>query len=203
MGGVLIALRIKGEGEAEMLGFYEAMQNHTIHAYAAGRQTDADCHPQLQRGAQTGEPDAVAGDSAVLTGLSGGGTWRKRRSDARTDGDHFRTDGGLRHAARRSGPGETGWARAGVYSCRFRLCPLLEKQLAMRWRLGVRNSAHTLAKLAMPFAEDAALRLSSVSHRSTFRASRNFLPTSAGARLLMHGTEGGVYANPQRCPQSA
>lgn len=30
MGGVLIALRIKGEGEAEMLGFYEAMQNHTL-----------------------------------------------------------------------------------------------------------------------------------------------------------------------------
>ena len=30
LGGVLIALRIKGEGEAEMLGFYEAMQNHTI-----------------------------------------------------------------------------------------------------------------------------------------------------------------------------
>lgn len=30
MGSILMALRIKGEGEAEMLGFYEAMQNHTI-----------------------------------------------------------------------------------------------------------------------------------------------------------------------------
>ena len=37
-------------------------------------------------------------------------------------------------------------------------CPPLEKQLAMRWRMGVRA-------------------------------------------LLMHGTEGEVYANPQRCPQ--
>lgn len=37
LGGVLIALRIKGEGEAEMLGFYEAMQNHTI----AGRRQQA------------------------------------------------------------------------------------------------------------------------------------------------------------------
>jgi anthranilate phosphoribosyltransferase len=42
----LIALRIKGEGEAEMKGFYEAMQQHTC-ADAAGRQTDADCDPQL------------------------------------------------------------------------------------------------------------------------------------------------------------
>ena len=49
LGGVLIALRIKGEGEAEMLGFYEAMQNHTIKLIAASRQADADCHPQLQR----------------------------------------------------------------------------------------------------------------------------------------------------------
>ncbi|WP_368751412.1 DNA-binding protein YbiB, partial [Klebsiella oxytoca] len=30
LGGILIALRIKGEGEAEMKGFYEAMQAHTI-----------------------------------------------------------------------------------------------------------------------------------------------------------------------------
>ncbi|MGF7448112.1 hypothetical protein V7P28_32810, partial [Klebsiella michiganensis] len=30
LGGILIALRIKGEGEAEMKGFYEAMQEHTI-----------------------------------------------------------------------------------------------------------------------------------------------------------------------------
>jgi anthranilate phosphoribosyltransferase len=46
LGGILIALRIKGEGEAEMKGFYEAMQEHTC-ADAAGRQTDADCDPQL------------------------------------------------------------------------------------------------------------------------------------------------------------
>ena len=30
MGGILIALRIKGEGEAEMRGFYEAMQAQTL-----------------------------------------------------------------------------------------------------------------------------------------------------------------------------
>ncbi len=49
LGGVLIALRIKGEGEAEMLGFYEAMQNHTIKLTPPAGEADADCHPQLQR----------------------------------------------------------------------------------------------------------------------------------------------------------
>src|SRR5690606_15233346 len=81
------------------------------------------------------------------------------------------------------------------------LCPPLENQLAMRWRMGVRNSAHTLAKLATPFAEDAALRLSSVSHPEYVPRVAKFFSDIGGRGLLMHGTEGEVYANPQRCPQ--
>ena len=81
------------------------------------------------------------------------------------------------------------------------LWPPLEKQLAMRWRMGVRNSAHTLAKLATPFAEDAALRLSSVSHPEYVSRVAKFFGDTGGRALLMHGTEGEVYANPQRCPQ--
>ncbi|TMR08462.1 DNA-binding protein YbiB, partial [Escherichia coli] len=42
--------------------------------------------------------------------------------------------------------------------------PPMEKQLAMCWGMGVRNSARTLAKLASPFAEGEAMRLSSDSH---------------------------------------
>ncbi len=81
------------------------------------------------------------------------------------------------------------------------LCPPLEKQLDMRWRMGVRNSAHTLAKLATPFGEDAALRLSSVSHPEYVTRVGKFFEDIGGRALLMHGTEGEVYANPQRCPQ--
>jgi anthranilate phosphoribosyltransferase len=65
----------------------------------------------------------------------------------------------------------------------------------------VRNSAHTLAKLATPFAEDAALRLSSVSHPEYVTRVAAFFADIGGRGLLMHGTEGEVYANPQRCPQ--
>ncbi|VTN15192.1 glycosyl transferase family protein [Raoultella terrigena] len=48
-GAILIALRIKGEGEAEMRGFYEAMQQQTLRLTPAGSAADADCDPQLQR----------------------------------------------------------------------------------------------------------------------------------------------------------
>lgn len=71
----------------------------------------------------------------------------------------------------------------------------------MRWRMGVRNSAHTLAKLATPFAEGEALRLSSVSHPEYIGRVAKFFSDIGGRALLMHGTEGEVYANPQRCPQ--
>ena len=73
-------------------------------------------------------------------------------------------------------------------------------KLAMRWRMGVRNSAHT-TKLATPFGEGEALRLSSVSHPEYVPRVANFFRETGGRALLMHGTEGEVYANPQRCPQ--
>lgn len=55
--------------------------------------------------------------------------------------------------------------------------------------------------LATPFAEDAALRLSSVSHPEYIQRVATFFSDIGGRGLLMHGTEGEVYANPQRCPQ--
>ncbi|NJC99277.1 DNA-binding protein YbiB [Candidatus Erwinia dacicola] len=81
-----------------------------------------------------------------------------------------------------------------------RLCPAIEQQLSLRWRMGVRNGAHTLAKLATPFAEDAALRLASVSHPEYIPRVGKFFSDIGGRGLLLNGTEGEVYANPQRCP---
>lgn len=60
---------------------------------------------------------------------------------------------------------------------------------------------HIPAKLATPFAEGEALRLSSVSHPEYIGRVAKFFSDIGGRALLMHGTEGEVYANPQRCPQ--
>ncbi len=79
-------------------------------------------------------------------------------------------------------------------------CPPLEKQLAMRWRMGVRNSAHTLAKLATPFAEGEALRLSSVSHPEYIGRVAKFFSDIGGRAPTTHGTE--VKRTPTAaCPQ--
>lgn len=80
------------------------------------------------------------------------------------------------------------------------LCPPLARQLSLRWRMGVRNSAHTLAKLATPFGEAQALRLASVSHPEYIPRVAKLFSAHGGTALLLNGTEGEVYANPQRCP---
>ena len=200
LGGILIALRIKGEGEAEMKGFYEAMQQQTlsltpppgkpmpivIPSYNGARK-QANLTPLIAILLhKLGFPVVVHGVShdptRVLTetifelmGIPA--TRHAGQAQARLDSHQL------------------------VYIPIGALCPALEKQLAIRWRMGVRNSAHTLAKLATPFAEDAALRLSSVSHPEYVTRVAKFFTEIGGRALLMHGTEGEVFANPQRCPQ--
>lgn len=200
LGGVLIALRIKGEGEAEMLGFYEAMKQHlialtpppgkpmpiVIPSYNGARK-QANLTPLLALLlSKLGYPVVVHGVSddptrvlteTIFTLLGIEPTRHAGQAQAKLESHH------------------------PVYIPVGALCPPMEEQLGMRWRMGVRNSAHTLAKLATPFAEDAALRLASVSHPEYVSKVAKFFADIGGRGLLMHGTEGEVYANPQRCPQ--
>lgn len=200
LGGVLIALRIKGEGEAEMLGFYEAMKQHLISLTPPvnkpmpvvipsynGARKQANLTPLLAMLLnRLGYPVVVHGVShdptrvlteTIFTLLGIEPTLHAGQAQAKLESHH------------------------PVYMPIGALCPPMENQLAMRWRMGVRNSAHTLAKLATPFAEDAALRLASVSHPEYVPKVAKFFAEIGGRGLLMHGTEGEAYANPQRCPQ--
>ncbi|MEW8990075.1 MAG: DNA-binding protein YbiB [Klebsiella aerogenes] len=200
LGAILIALRIKGEGEAEMQGFYEAMQLQTIRLTPPvakpmpivipsynGARKQANLTPLL----------AVLlhklGFPVVVHGVSHDPTRILTETILALMGIPATTHAGQAQARLDS--------HEPVYIPVGALCPPLEKQLALRWRMGVRNSAHTLAKLATPFAEDAALRLSSVSHPEYVGKVAAFFTQIGGRALLMHGTEGEVYANPQRCPQ--
>lgn len=200
MGAILLSMRIKGEGEAEMLGFYQAMQKNTLRLTPPvgkpmpivipsynGARKQANLTPLLAVLLhKLGFPVVVHGVSqdptrviteTIFTLMGIEPTHHAGQAQAKLDGHQ------------------------PVYIPVGALCPSLEKQLDLRWQLGVRNSAHSLAKLAMPFAEDAALRLSSVSHPEYVTKVAKFFADIGGRSLLMHGTEGEVYANPLRCPQ--
>ncbi|EGA1418034.1 DNA-binding protein YbiB [Shigella sonnei] len=225
LGGVLIALRIKGEGEAEMLGFYEAMQNHTIKLTPpAGKPMPIVIPSYNGARKQANLTPLLAillhklGFPVVVHGVSEDPTRVLTETIFELMGITPTLHGGQAQA--KLDEHQPVFMPVGAF------CPPLEKQLAMRWRMGVRNSAHTLAKLATPFAEGAALRLmgvrnsahtlaklatpfaegaalrlSSVSHPEYIGRVAKFFSDIGGRALLMHGTEGEVYANPQRCPQ--
>lgn len=202
LGGVLIALRIKGEGEAEMLGFYEAMKQHLIALTPPVNKPMPIVIPSYNGARKQANLTPLLamllnrlGFPVVVHGVS--------HDPTRVLTETIFTLMGIeptRHAGQAQAKLE---AHHPVYIPISALCPPMEDQLAMRWRMGVRNSAHTLAKLATPFEEAAALRLASVSHPEYVTKVAKFFTDIGGRGLLMHGTEGEVYANPLRCPQIA
>ncbi len=78
--------------------------------------------------------------------------------------------------------------------------PGLAALLSLRNRLGVRSSAHVLAKLLDPFA-GASLRVVNVSHPGYREKMREFLLATGASALLLQGTEGEPFADPLRRPQ--
>lgn len=200
LGGILIALRIKGEAEEEMLGFYQAMQQQVMRLQAPqgrpipvvlpsynGARKQANLTPLLALLlTRVGLPVVVHGVLDDSTRVTSAETFQAL-------GQPWSQDAA--HAQQRLDNGETVFIPVSALSAP------LDLQLGLRWRMGVRNSAHTLAKLATPFGEQDVLRIASVSHPEYVGRVASFFRQIGARGLLMHGTEGEAYANPQRCPQ--
>ena len=199
MGAILMALRIKGEGEEEMPGFYQAMQEQIPRLVAPahlpmpvvipsynGARRQGNLTPVLALLLnRLGFPVLVHGVSDDPTRVTTEAVFQQLDITAVTTAEA---------AQSRLDAGEL------VFMTIDNLCAPLAQQLALRWRMGVRNSAHTIAKLATPFAEDAALRIVSVSHPEYMPRVARFFADIGGHGLLLNGTEGEVYASPKRCP---
>ena len=199
MGGILIALRIKGEGEEEMLGFYRAMQERVITLIPPAGLPMPIVIPSYNGARKQGNLTpllalllSASGFPVVVHGVSDDPT--RITSEAVFAALGVTASTCAEQAQQRLDRGKP------VFMSVASLCPPLAEQLSLRWRMGVRNSAHTLAKLVTPFGEEAALRLSSVSHPEYIARVGQFFQTTGGRALLLNGTEGEVYANPQRCP---
>jgi anthranilate phosphoribosyltransferase len=199
MGALLVAFRIKGESETEMLGFHEAMQARMAQLKAPkgkpmpvvissynGARRQANLTPLLALLlAREGLPVLVHG---LLTDP-------KRVTTAQIFAElGIPACDSLEQAQQRLDAGEVVFVTPKVLS------PGLDAQLEMRWRLGVRNSTHTLAKLADPF-HGQSLKLVSVTHPDYINRMGSLFVAGKLRAMLSRGTEGEVYANPKRCPQ--
>lgn len=80
------------------------------------------------------------------------------------------------------------------------IAPGLNSQLALRSRLGLRNSAHSLVKMLDPFKGDGLL-LAAATHPDYLDMMREVLRALGMHALLLRGTEGEPFANPKRRPR--
>jgi len=76
----------------------------------------------------------------------------------------------------------------------------LSDQLALRSRLGLRNSAHSLVKMLDPFGGSGVL-LAAATHPDYLDMMREVQSAVGASALLMRATEGEPFANPKRRPQ--
>lgn len=79
------------------------------------------------------------------------------------------------------------------------IAPGLDRQLALRSRLGLRNSAHSLVKMLDPFLGEGVL-LAAATHPDYIGSMRAVLTEIGAYALLLRGTEGEPFANPKRRP---
>jgi len=200
MGGLLLAMRIKGESVDEIAGFLDAAEASfpplamppgqfapvLIPSYNGARKM-ANLTPLLALLlAREGVPVLVHGVS-----LDPGRV---------TSAEIFKAMG--------LSPSRSAMEAAEVFSWKQPafmpiedLAPKLAHQLSLRRILGVRNSAHTLAKILQPFT-GPALRLVSYTHPEYLEMLGAYFVTAApagrGDAFLMRGTEGETVANANR-----
>ncbi|VTN06437.1 glycosyl transferase family protein [Raoultella ornithinolytica] len=89
LGGILIALRIKGEGEAEMKGFYEAMQQKTLRLTPPVARPMPIVIPSYNGARKQANLTPLLAVLLHKLGFPGGGAWRQPRSDPGADGNDF------------------------------------------------------------------------------------------------------------------
>jgi anthranilate phosphoribosyltransferase len=203
MGGVMLAMRIKGESVDEIAGFLEAAEESferlpapsgdyapvLIPSYNGARKM-ANLTPLLAMLlAREGVPVLVHGVS--------------RDPGRVTTAEIFEA---MDLAPARAIADTQAAAALGLPSFMpiETLAPKMAHLLSLRRILGVRNSTHTLVKILQPF-DGPALRLVSYTHPEYLEMLAEYfmtaMPAGRGGAFLMRGTEGETVANANRGQQ--
>lgn len=199
VGAVLVAMRVKSESIDELAGFLAACEaTYTKVGAPAGRprvlslpsyngaRHQANLVPLLALlAARLGWPTLVHGVS---------------RDPKRVTSAEIFAALGIGPARDEQDAGHRLATHGVAFLAIERLAPAVHRLLEYRWLLGVRNSAHTLAKMLDPVA-GGALRTVSVTHPEYLRQMREFFLAQPAPVLLMRGCEGEPVANPRRPPQ--
>jgi anthranilate phosphoribosyltransferase len=206
LGGILLAMRIKGESVEEIAGFLDAAEASfpALHVPAAAAGKHAPVIIPSYNGARK-----MANLTALLAMLLAREGVPVLVHGVATDPGRITTAEvfeALRVAPARSHAEVQSRLADGVpaFITIDALAPQLAHLLSLRRILGVRNSTHTLVKIMQPFAEPA-LRLVSYTHPEYLEMLGEYFTTAApqerGHAFLMRGTEGETVANANKAQQ--
>lgn len=199
LGAIVLALRVKGESFAEMLGFLDALDERierlkmppgrirpvVLPSYNGARK-QANLTPLLALLLQRfGVPVLVHGLLEGFGRVTSGLIFRELGIAPLTSS-----------AQAQAALDETGLAFLPLNA----LCPGIYNLLNLRNRMGVRNSAHSLVKLINPFAGDSLL-VTAATHPGFNELMREILLERQQAAVLLRATEGEPFANPKRRPR--
>lgn len=202
LGAIVLALRMKGESVDELLGFAEALQARTAPmALPDGPRTVL--LPSLNGARKLLNLMPLLAlhlaDQGVPVLIHGRHDFGAARSDS------MDLLAALGHAVcSRLEDAERALHQRGLAVVPTALlCPGLDTLLALRPQLGLRNSAHTLAKLLTP-QPARSVRVAAVTHGDFQERLASVLPRlgaeQGGAALLLKGCEGEAYPHPRRPP---
>lgn len=197
IGAFAIAMRIKGESVEELAGFLRAVHERCIPvhpqqpmvvlpSYNGARKLPNLTALLALLVAQEGVPVLVHGpehDPGRVT----------TAEIFHTLGLPCANDAADMHAA---------WARREPVFIRTEaLCPPLARLLDVRRVIGLRNPAHTVAKLMAPAQGTRSLRVVNYTHPEYGQTLAQFLAATQADAMLMRGTEGEPVADPRRLPR--
>ncbi|MFZ2269122.1 MAG: DNA-binding protein YbiB [Azonexus sp.] len=199
LGAILLGLRVKGESLEEMLGFVAAVDERTHHLEIPhgrvrpvvlpsynGARKEANLTPLLALLLQRfGVPVLIHG---LIEGFG------------RVTSGHIFRELGIMPAVTTHQAQSTLQEKGLAFVPLTALSPGLHNLLALRARMGVRNSAHSLVKMLNPFAGEAVL-VAPATHPDFIDLMRNILVNRGERAILLRGTEGEPFANPKRRPR--
>ena len=197
IGAFALAMRIKGESMAELVGFLNATHERCIPVHSTrptivlpsynGARKLPNLTPLLalllaQEGAQVLVHGPMLDAGRVTTA------------------EIFR-DLGLPFATN-AAEIDNAWARRDpVFIATHDLCAPLARLLEVRRVVGLRNSGHVIAKLLRPCGDGPVLRVINHTHPEYSNALSQFLAHTHADAVLMRGTEGEPVSDPRRAPR--
>ena len=199
LGGLLIALRVKGETVDEIDAALAALDAH-LHRVPVDHGRPAVSIPSYNGARRTANLTpllacllADAGVQVVVHGVT--------RDPGRTTTAEIMQALGMGPCADAAAARAALDAKKPAFVPIEVLSPKLARLLALRWRLGVRNVAHTLAKLLDPTDSPACLRIAAFTHPEFNALQHALFERRRAPALLSRGTEGEVVASTRRVAQ--